>query len=265
MPKHHPYSRIEFRRHLRAWLKRNFTMVAAATAGLVALLALVTVLLHFTLPATPFRSWLIGVLQTGAVAAYLHLFYASFLAHDPVALSHVRGAWGEDNTRDELQRALRRKVVWGWVDSLALQYGDIDHLVVTREGGLVAIDSKWRGNLNDGAEMARAARKVQLRAEALTRDLLKGRSRGTRRAKVNPLSITAVVVLWGPAQHVVAEGTRVDDIEFIAGRELVGWLTRLEGEPVSRDAALDILRSWHSRRDQTDKARASLNFPRTTD
>ncbi|WP_166389739.1 nuclease-related domain-containing protein [Nocardioides ochotonae] len=98
----------------------------------------------------------------------------AFLAHDAEAIWHVRGAWGEDNTRDELQRAKRKRLVWAWVDSVTLQAGDIDHLVVTRNGGLVAIDSKWRSKINDAADMARAAQKVRLRAEGLTRDLLKG-------------------------------------------------------------------------------------------
>lgn len=146
------------------------------------------------------------------VAAYLHLLHTAFLAHDAEGLWHVRGAWGEDNTRDELRRAKRKKVVWGWVDGLDLHVGDIDHLVVTRRGGLVAADSKWRSRINDAAEMARAARKVRLRAEALTRDMLKGDSHG----------VTAVVVLWGPPNTAFPKGATVDGIEFIAGRNLVG-------------------------------------------
>jgi hypothetical protein len=34
---------------------------------------------------------------------------------------------------------------------------------------LVAVDSKWRSQVSDTADMARAAHKVRLRAEALTR------------------------------------------------------------------------------------------------
>jgi hypothetical protein len=138
--------------------------------------------------------------------------------------------------------------VWGWVDSLELPVGDIDHLVVTRRGGLVAVDSKWRSRINDAAEMARAAQKARLRAEALTRDLLKGDSRGARRAKVNPLSVTAVVVLWGPAQHGVPEGATFDGIEFVAGRNFVAWLRRLDGHTVDQAAADDIVRQLNARR-----------------
>jgi hypothetical protein len=75
----------------------------------------------------------------------------------------------------------------------------------------------------------------------LTRDLLKGDSRGSRRAKVNPLSVRAVVVLWGPAQHGVPEGATVDGIEFIAGRNFVAWLRRLDGYTVDQAAADDVV------------------------
>jgi Nuclease-related domain len=257
MPTNHPYSRREFRRRLRDWLRRNLKLIALLTIGLVALIAVITSLVLATGPASPFTWWLLGVLQTGMVATYAHLLHTGFLAHDTDAIRHVRGAWGEDNTRSELQRAKRKKLVWGWADSLDLMYGDIDHLVVTRRGGLVAIDSKWRNKIHDTADMARSAQKVRLRAEGLTRDLLKGDSRGARRAKVNPLSVTAVVVVWGADQHTVPDGATVDGIEFIAGRRLVGWLARLDGQPVDQAAAAGILRSLDDRRASTMHAQAA--------
>lgn len=260
MPKHQPYSRLEFRRRLKAWLLRNMKLVAAMTVGLIASIALVAGLLLVTAPASRLSWWLLGALPTAMVAAYLHLLHTAFIAHDAEAIWHVRGAWGEDNTRDELRRAKRKRVVWGWVDSLELPVGDIDHLVVTRRGGLVAVDSKWRSRVNDAAEMARAAQKVRLRAEALTRDMLKGDSRGARRAKVNPLSVTAVVVLWGPAQHGINEGATVDGIEFVAGRNFVAWLRRLDGHTVDQAAADDVVHKLESRRFSAE-AKAGLARP----
>jgi hypothetical protein len=248
MPKHHPYSRLEFRRRLTAWLLRNRKLVGSLTVGLLAMVALFGALVLITAPDSRLTWWLLGVVPTALTATYLHLLHTAFLAHDAEAIWHVRGAWGEDNTRDELRRAKQKKLVWGWVDSFSLKVGDIDHLVVTRHGGLVAVDSKWRGRINDAAEMARAAQKVRLRAEALTRDLLKGDSRGVRRAKVNPLSVTSVVVLWGPAQHGVPEGANVDGIEFIAGRKFLDWLRRLDGQAVDKAAADDIVRRLEARR-----------------
>jgi hypothetical protein len=111
---------------------------------------------------------------------------------------------------------------------------------VTRSAGLVAVDSKWRSKINDTTEMARAAQKVRLRAEGLTRDFLKGDSRGSRRAKVNPLSVTSVVVLWGTAQHGVPDGAKVDGIGFVARRKFVDWLAPLDGQVVDKAAAADI-------------------------
>ncbi len=254
MTKYHPYSRREFRRRLRHWIRRNHKAVFKLTIGIVILIALITLILIAAYPHAAFMWWLMGSLQTGMVATYLHLLHTGFLAHDADAIRHVRGAWGEDNTRSELQRAKRKKLIWGWVDSLGLQHGDIDHLVVTRSGGLVAVDSKWRSQINDTSDMARAAQKVRLRAEGVTRDLLKGTTRGTRRANVNPLSVTSVVVLWGPAQHNVPDGASVDDIEFLAGRKFVDWLARLEGQTVDRAAATDIVRNLKTRRAVTEKA-----------
>jgi hypothetical protein len=264
MPKHHPYSRLEFRRRLGIWLQRNLKLVAGLTIGLFVSIALVVGLLLAAMPTSALTWWLLGALPTALVAAYLHLLYSGFLALDADAIRHVRGAWGEDNTRSELQRAKRKGLVWGWVDSLELMHGDIDHLVVTRRGGLVAVDSKWRSKINDTAEMARAAQRVRLRAEGLTRDFLKGSSRGTRRAKVNPLRVTSVVVLWGAAQHGVPDGAKVDGIEFVAGRKFVAWLAKLDGQAVDKAAAADIVRNLEGRRASADQARVARSAERRT-
>ena len=213
-------------------------------------------------PHVGFTWWLLGSVQTGMVATYLHLLHTSFLAHDADAIRHVRGAWGEDNTRSELKRAKRKRLVWGWVDSLGLQHGDIDHLVITRNAGLLAVDSKWRSQTNDVADMARAAQKVRLRAEGVTRDLLRGATRGTRRAKVNPLSVTAVVVLWGPAQHGVPHDAVVDGIPFVAGQKFLEWLATMDGQPVDRAAAADIVRSLEAKRTTTRLAQAARQASR---
>jgi hypothetical protein len=147
---------------------------------------------------------------------------------------------GEDNTRSELQAAKRKRLIWGWVASITLQSGDIDHLVLTRRGGLVAIDTKGRTGANDVFDRARAAHRAKSRAEALARTLLT-RERGARhRSKDNPLSVTPVVVLWGAAQHTLPEDARCDGIEFIPGRSLKSWLAALDGEPVSKTEAADL-------------------------
>lgn len=242
MTKYRPYSRREFRRRFVGWARRNLKLVLVLTVGMVGLVALVTLICAAVFSMTAFTWWLLGVFQATMVATYLHLLHAAFLAHDGEAIRHLRGAWGEENTRSELQRAKRKRLVWGWVDSISLQAGDLDHLVVTRHGGLVAVDSKWRNQASDTIDMARAANKARLRAEGLAQTLLRSERGARHRAKVNPLTVTPVVVLWGAAQHGVPDGVRVDGIEFVAGRRLVAWLTRLEGQPVNEAAAADVVK-----------------------
>jgi hypothetical protein len=216
--KYKPYSRREFRRRFVSWVRRNIQLVAGLTAGLLLILAFETFVLVGVGTSGPVSWWLLGAVQAGMVALYLHLLHNAFLANDREAIGHLRGAWGEDNTRSELQVAKRKRLIWGWVDSITLQSGDIDHLVITRRGGLVAIDTKWRTEAHDVLDMARAAHRVKSRAEALARTLLT-RERGARhRSKNNPLSVTPVVVLWGAAQHTIPEDARCDGIDFIPGR-----------------------------------------------
>lgn len=256
MTKYHPYSRREFRRRFAGWARSNAWLITWLTAGLGVLLAAETFLLIGVGTPGPVSWWLLGAVQAGMVALYLHLLHNAFLANDREAIRHLRGAWGEDNTRSELQMAKRRRVIWGWVDSITLQNGDIDHLVVTRRGGLVAIDTKWRSDTHDVIDMARAAHRAKSRAEALAQTVLT-RERGARhRSKDNPLSVTPVVVLWGAAQHTLPDGARSDGIDFIPGRSLRRWLATLDSEPVSKAAATDLIqRLEHFRANAWETAR----------
>jgi hypothetical protein len=243
MAKFAPYSRHELRRSLIEWVKRNIKVVFVVTAGAVALICIESVLLVQLVPDTALKWYLLGAVHVGVIAAFVHLLHVAFLAHDRRALMHMRGAWGEENTRDELKRARRRRLIWGWVDSISLRAGDIDHLVVTRRGGLVAIDSKWRNQhtSQDVATMAQSAARVRLRAEGLTQTLLVSERSARHRARANPLTVKPVVVMWGAAQDEVPDGATVDGIEFIPGRRLMKWLRQVDGDPVSRDAARDVL------------------------
>ena len=175
MSRFKPYSRREFRRRFTSWAKLNSKLVLTLTVGVITLVAVEPLLLTTLGSHSAFSWWMLGVLQTGVVAAYLHLLHAGFLAYDREAIRHLRGAWGEDNTRSELHRAKHKRLIWDWVDSINLQNGDLDHLVVTRRAGLVAIDSKWRNEAADTADMARAAHRAKLRAEGLARTLLEER------------------------------------------------------------------------------------------
>src|SRR3954470_24452916 len=108
MVRYHPYSRRVFRRRLLLWIRRNLALVVALTIGVLALVAGLTVFLAVVLTPSAFTWWVLGLSQATMIAAYLHIMHAAFLAQDREAIVHLRGAWGEDNTRSELQRARRR-------------------------------------------------------------------------------------------------------------------------------------------------------------
>lgn len=251
MAKFEPYSRRELRRLRRQWLLRNLRLVVLCAVVIAALLAIALAVVETYVPGD-FRWYLLGLTHAGLVAAGLHLLNSSFLALDREALRHVRGAWGEDNTRSELQRAKRKRLIWGWVDSISLQAGDLDHVVITRRGGVIELDSKWRNEVttHDTAAMVRAAHKARLRAEALTRTVLKSERGARHRARLPGLSVTSVVVLWGAAQWTVPDEANIDGVRFVAGRQLLPLLRALDGDEVSKDAAHDVL-------DRLEKFRAT--------
>jgi hypothetical protein len=240
--KFEPYSRRELRRRRTTWVRDNAAKVAVVLSCFALMLAIATAVVIATVPSPP-RGYLLGALHVGLVSAAFHILHMAFLAHDREAIWHVRGAWGEDNTRDELLRAKRRRLIWGWVDSINLQAGDLDHVVVTRGGGLVAIDTKWRSQVTSGdsVEMARAALKTKSRAEGLARTLLRSEQGARHRARIQPLTVTPVVVLWGAAQRTVPDGAEIEGVRFLTGRQLRSWLRQLDGDAVTKDAAQDAL------------------------
>ena len=99
MARYHPYSRRVWRSRLVAWARRNRRLIAGATAIVIGLIVAETVLVIVILTPTAFTWWLLGVFQATVVAAYLHFLHSAFLATDREAIWHLRGAWGEDNTR----------------------------------------------------------------------------------------------------------------------------------------------------------------------
>lgn len=251
MAKVQPYPRQELKRLRRDWRRRNVKLLLAFSAFVFVVLATVTFLLAGVASPNGFTWYLLGALHAGAIVACVHGVDSAFLAHDARAIHQLRGAWGEDITRDELRRAQRRRLIWGWVDTITLQAGDIDHLVVTRRGGLLAIDTKWRsGTGSDASDMARAAARARTRAEGLTRSLWKAESGARHRARAHPLPVTPVVVVWGALQHAIPDGARCDGIEFVAGQNLLGWLGQLDGEPVAKDAAREVVRRLREYRDR---------------
>lgn len=238
------YPRVELRKRFRSWARESRALIAGLLAITLALLVLETALVLGLWGSGSAAKWyFLGFLHSAILAAALAGIGLGFLTHDARAMWLVRGAWGEDNTRDELKRASRRRVIWGWVDSVQLQAGDIDHLVVTRAAGLIAIDTKWRTvvTAQDQAEMARAAAKVRLRADALVQQLL-SREHGRHRDAKKVHRVTPVLVLWGPERHRVPEGFQLEGIDVIDGGDLLKWLKRQSGDRIDKVAGREIIR-----------------------
>lgn len=240
LARYDPYSRRRLRARFVQFARRNTVLIAPVAVAMVAGTVLVSMLLHRVSGAAAW--YLMGALHVVVVSGLAYGVGMSFLAIDREAILHVRGAWGEDNTRGELRRARRRRLIWGWVDSVTLETGDIDHLVVTREGGVLAIDSKWRNEYDPASlsEMVRAAERAKLRAEGLMQTLLVN-ERGSHRARARSVRVQPVVVLWGGVHEDVPEAASPSGIPFVAGRRLVRWMAALDGQSIDRSAAKDLL------------------------
>lgn len=244
----------QLRRRRHAWVRRNARIVAILVVGFVAIVAILTAL-AWAVPM-PARLYVLGAIHAGSIAMLANLINSAFLAHDQEAMWQMRGAWGEDNTRGELQRAKRKRLIWDWVDSVELQAGDIDHIVVTRRGGVVVIDSKWRNQIGAGdvPAMAGSTRKAALRAEGVLRSVLKRESGARNRTNAKPVAVTAAVVLWGAARTGVPIDASVDGVRFLDGRQLLRWLAQLEGHEVPRDAAKNVIKLLEDYRSKVTSA-----------
>lgn len=236
------YPARQLKRRRNEWMRRNLAAVALVLTATVVLGLVVGAAFLLSVPR-PAAFYALGLTHASLVAVALHLLNAAFLAHDQEAIWQLRGAWGEDNTRTELQRATRKRIIWGWIDSVELQGGDIDHLVVTRRGGVVAIDSKWRNQITDGdvPAMARSARRSAVRAEGVLNTLIKRESGVRHRSKTKALSVGAAVVVWGAARSDVPGNAELDGVRFLDGRDLLMWLGGLDGHAVPQEAAKEVL------------------------
>jgi hypothetical protein len=77
-----PYPRREFRRRFAGWAGRNAWLITGLTAGLTVLLVVETLLLVGVGTPGPMSWWLLGAMQAGMIAIYLHVLHNAFLAND---------------------------------------------------------------------------------------------------------------------------------------------------------------------------------------
>lgn len=235
------------RRNAKGLLLLYFSVILVDAAVLACLLGV---------GAAAMSMCLLGVVHTASLTVLWYFTNASFLAHHHEAIWQLRGVWGEDNTREELKRAKRKRLIWGWVDSAELQPGDIDHIVVTRRGGVVVLDSKWRNQVSadDVPAMAAASRKAALRAEGVLRSVFKREPQARHRTPTKPVTVTPAVVLWGAARVDVPDDANVDGVRFLDGRRLLEWLSTAEGDGVDRQAARDVIKLLENYRSNTTNA-----------
>lgn len=253
--KHRPHSRRVLGDRFDSWQARNRRKLLIAAS--VAIVTLVLTSAPFLVGGVdwPALWYVVGAVHAAIVGGLVWMMNASFLAHDQEAIRHVRGAWGEENTSETLKQAQRKKLIWGWVDTLDLQRGDIDHLVVTRSGGVVAIDSKWRNEIHDHAAILDGARRMKTRSEGILRTHLAA-SRGSHRARGIATRVTPLVVIWGAAQSELPDVVEVEGLEVVSGSDLLAWLRSRSGDPVSRDAGDDLLKRLERYRDDLAAERA---------
>lgn len=236
---------MRLRSKWRDFLRANRRMILLVVTIEITAVAGATVLLLRIYGADPLITYVLGAIHATAFTIFYFTLRIMFLANDQDAVRQVRGDLGEINTREELKRAKRRRLIWGWVDSIAVAGGDIDHLVITRHAGIVAIDSKWRSDTidTDISRSAIAAAKAAARAKAVLRHLgyFKREHTARRRGTDAPITVTPLVALWGPIRHDVPDAARVESVDFIAGPQLLGWLRQHRSEDISRQAAKQLL------------------------
>lgn len=209
----------------------------------LAVIAVETVLLLVGRPHTMLLGYVLGATHVLVIGLYCYVVRMLFLAHDATAIHQLRGTYGENNTREELTMAKRTGLIWGWVDSVTVESGDVDHLVVTKQGGLVAIDSKWRFDLKDVEQSALAAKGAARRARLVLQSLDYARrdhSAG-HRADETTLRVSPVVALWGASQKKLGEIQTIDETPFVPGLRLREWLGSLGDDPIDEASADQLL------------------------
>lgn len=217
-----PYSRRRYREALRHWLIANWLPLTVALAIFMVTAAAMPLFVH---------GYLLGAIHGLLVGLLILAITTSFLVHTNSA-GQLAGAWGEEFTREELAKAKRRRLIWGWEDSIERNGADVDHLVVMRSGNVVAIDSKWRRDPDDEDRLradADAAKRSARRAAAVL-----GQIASTK-------SVKALVVVWGTAQADL-NGRKYGGIEFVSGRKIRAWLRAHQSSPCDRSTADALLR-----------------------
>ena len=191
------------------------------------------------------HGYLLGVAHGVLAGALVWMVVLVFLAFTG-SIWQLAGAWGEDNTRDELKHAARQSHIWGSIHNIELANGDIDHLVITA-GGVIAIDSKWHVSSRDPSGLTDDVRRATAAA---------AKAKSVLRSLKRPMDVRPVVVIWGAGQHDVPEGGgQVEGVDVVAGKDLRRWLRDLDSGDLQRDQARVLLANLNRFKRRVDPKR----------
>jgi hypothetical protein len=201
------FARRRFRESLRAFLLRNWVRLSGVAVFFVAIGVVESVLLD---------GYALGLVHGVLLVAGPAMVLVLFMAHTG-AIWQFAGFVGEDNTRDELKKAVTRRYIWGWVDNIEVSDGDIDHLIIA-PAGVFAVDSKWHARKLNSSLLAKDVRSATIAA---------AKARSVLRSIKRPLDVHPVVVVWGAGEKdVPAGGGLIDGVGVVAGHEIAAWLQR---------------------------------------
>lgn len=219
-----PYSnhpRRQLYKGFRAYIRRDRRDLAQA---MLAISACVAIILFF-------NRGLIGGLLTGALITFLgaailwnYLIYGD-------ALRYLHGAWAEDWTREELQRAVADNLAWHALDNIQLQGGDVDHVLIA-PGGVIAVETKFYGKAGRAAyavDHVRGAARAATRVAGL---LTTVRAVGQ--------DVYPVMVIWGPGAKPLADVAEEGGVTVVKGTALLQLLRRYSTGRLAQDHAADL-------------------------
>lgn len=227
------YPRRQYRKAFRGFIRRNVVPLGAIGTAFLCILVAETFLLH---------GYLLGLLQGAVAMLFVGMVLGAFVGVTG-SINQIVGSWGEDNTREALRSARRWRLIQGWVDGIEIDGGDVDHVVLLRDGRIVAIDSKWH---SVDLTMELLARDAQAATAAARRASLVLRSLKQRR------DVVPLVVVWGgSASQLEQFPDDVAGVRVICGRDVRPWL-RAQNATGTRESAdahvvLGALRTFKER------------------
>jgi hypothetical protein len=238
------FARRRFRESLRAFLLRNWIRLSGVAVFFLAIGVVESVLLD---------GYALGLLHGVLLVAGPAMVLLFFMAHTG-AIWQFTGFVGEDNTRDELKKAVTRRYIWGWVDNIEVSDGDIDHLIIA-PAGVFAVDSKWHARKLNSSLLAKDVRSATIAA---------AKARSVLRSLKRPLDVHPVLVVWGAGEKdVPGGGGLIDGVDVVAGHDIAAWLQRYSTGPLGRDFAEGVLTELETFRARVDPAREARKRTRS--